>query len=254
MLKAYNRILLGVIVCLWVSITHAEVANLDDKFIAFVRSFSVMSLSAGPTWGNAGQSQTLNLSQNIIKTYTANKPTNAMSSGEFFLGVRNSLSKRLEGQLGLAFVAAGNAGLSGYIWDDADAIFDNYTYQYKINHTSVLLKGKLLGNWNLPVIPWVSASVGIGFNHAYGYSNTPTISEAVQMPNFATHTTTAFTYAIGVGVQRCLNSHWQAGVGYEFSDWGKSQLGVIGGESGNQGLSLSHLYTNSILFNLTYLA
>lgn len=164
------------------------------------------------------------------------------------------LSKQLEGQVGLAFVATGNATLSGNIWDDADPAFNNYTYQYKVSHMAVALKGKLLGHWDLPIIPWISASLGVGFNKAYGFSNTPTIYEAVPSPNFTNNTTTAFTYAIGIGVERQLNPHWQIGAGYEFSDWGRSQLGPASGASSNQGLSLSHLYTNSLLFNLTYVA
>ena len=74
------------------------------------------------------------------------------------------------------------------------------------------------------------------------------------MPNFTSNTTTAFTYTLGAGVQRHLNQHLQAGVGYEFADWGRSQLSRASGQTLNTGLSLSHLYTNGFLFNLTYSA
>jgi len=72
------------------------------------------------------------------------------------------------------------------------------------------------------------------------------------MPDFASNTTTAFTYTLGVGVERHLNPHWQAGLGYEFADWGKSQLSRASRQTLNNGLSLSHVYTNGFLFNLTY--
>jgi len=75
---------------------------------------------------------------------------------------------------------------------------------------------------------------------------------AVVMSNFASNTTTAFTYTLGAGVQRHLNQHWQAGIGYEFSDWGRRQLNRASGQTLNSGLSLPHLYTNGLLFNLTY--
>ena len=74
------------------------------------------------------------------------------------------------------------------------------------------------------------------------------------MSNFASNSTTAFTYTLGAGVQRQLNPHWQAGIGYEFADWGRSQLNRASGQTLNSGLSLSQLYTNGFLFNLTYLA
>lgn len=255
MSKIYKKILLGLITFnFYLPTAHPAENILNTNLIALLKSSYVTSLSIGPSWENAGQAQTLNLTPDIIKTYTANKPTNTLATGEFFLGIKNKLPKQLEGQVGLAFVATSHATLSGDIWDDADPIFNNYTYKYKVNHTAVALKGKLLGYWNLPVIPWISASLGVGFNRAYGFSNIPTIYEAVSSPNFTSNTTTAFTYAIGIGIERQLSPHWQIGAGYEFSDWGKSQLGSVSGGNSSQGPSLSHLYTSSILLNMTYVA
>ncbi|HHS9463875.1 TPA: outer membrane protein, partial [Legionella anisa] len=78
--------------------------------------------------------------------------------------------------------------------------------------------------------------------------------EALPNPDFADHTKTAFTYTLGAGVQKALNDHWQIGAGYEFADWGKSELGRAFGQTMNSGLALNHLYTNGVLFNLTYVA
>ncbi len=175
-----------------------------------------------------------------------------MLDGEIFLGIQKPLREKLDGQIGLAVATTGNASLSGNIWDDAEPQFNNYTYDYQVRHTHVAIKGKLLSEGGYIVTPWVSGSLGVGFNQARDFSNTPTISESVVMPNFASNTTTAFTYTLGVGVQRRLNQHWQAGVGYEFADWGMSQLSRASGQTINSGLSLSHLYTNGFLFNLTY--
>jgi opacity protein-like surface antigen len=121
-------------------------------------------------------------------------------------------------------------------------------------HTHLALKGKLLADHNSMIIPWLSASIGVGFNQAHHFNNTPIISEAIASPNFSNNTMTAFTYTLGAGIQRNLNTHWQAGIGYEFSDWGKSQLGRAYEQTLGSGLILNHLYTNGVLFNLTYLA
>ena len=251
----YKKSLLGLILFnFYLPIAHATDNSLTIPLISLLKSSYVISLSIGPGWENAGEAQTLNLAPDITKTYTANKPTNTLPTGELFLGIKNTLSKQLEGQIGLAVVETGHAILSGDIWDDADPAFNNYTYRYKVNHTAVSLKGKLLGHWHLPVTPWISTSLGVGFNRAYGFSNVPTLYAAVQSPNFTSKTTTAFTYTFGIGIQRQLAPHWQVGAGYEFSDWGRSQLGPAAGASSHQGLSLPHLYTNSILFNLTYIA
>lgn len=214
----------------------------------------VVTLSAGPTWADPGKTQTFYLAPEIEKTYVADNSTRTLAAGEIFLGVQKVLSEHTLGQLGLAVAGAGNAKLSGIIWDDADPQFDNFSYSYRINHLHVAAKAKLLFDRGYVVIPWISASAGVGFNHAYDFNNTPLIFEAVQMPNFSSNTKTAFTYTLGAGIQKAISNHWQVGVGYEFADWGKSQLDRAAGQTLNSGLSLDHLYTNGVMFNITYLA
>ncbi|MFZ4076904.1 MAG: porin family protein [Legionellaceae bacterium] len=214
----------------------------------------VASLSLGPVWESAGDTQTFYLTPSIEKTYAAQHVSHALLDGEIFFGLQRPLREKLEGQLGLAVATTSQAKLSGYVWDDAQAQFNNYVYSYQVNHTHVAIKGKLLADRGYVVTPWLSGSLGVGFNQAHAYSNTPLIPEAVVMPNFTNNTTTAFTYTVGAGFQRHLNQHWQAGVGYEFADWGKSQLNRAPEQTLNEGLSLSHLYTNGFLFNLTYQA
>lgn len=43
------------------------------------------------------------------------------------------------------------------------------------------------------------------------------------------------------------------GVGYEFADWGKNYLGGDPGTALPQGPGMPHLYTNELLFSLSYL-
>lgn len=214
----------------------------------------VTTLSMGPSWEKAGQAQTLDLAPGIEKTYTANKPSNTLIDSELFLGVQKSLPESLQGQIGLALAATSAASLSGDIWDDADPQFNNYIYQYKIQHTHIALKGKLLADWGWGILPWISGSAGVGFNHSYGFTNTPTIYEAIAAPNFESYTMTAFTYTLGIGIQKPLTKNWQIGAGYEFANWGKSKLGTASDETTGQTLSLSNLYTHSFLLNVSYLA
>lgn len=214
----------------------------------------VGSIAAGPVWSRGGEAQTFYLAPEIEKTYVARKSTNALASGELFVGIQKSLTSQWLGQLGLATATTGNAELQGVIWDDADPQFDNYSYQYKVRNSRVAVKGKLLLDKGYWLMPWVSASVGVGFNRAHDFTNTPLIFEALPNANFTDHTKTAFTYTLGAGVQKSINEHWQVGVGYEFADWGKSELGRALGQILNTGLTLNHLYTNGVLLNLTYVA
>ena len=213
----------------------------------------VASIAAGPIWARGGETQTFYLTPEIEKTYAARKSTNAIASGELFVGIQKSLTSHWFGQLGLA-AATTNAKLQGVIWDDADPQFDNYSYQYKVRNTRLAVKGKLLADAGFWLIPWVNGSLGVGFNDAHGFHSTPTLFEALPTPDFSSHTQTALTYTVGAGIQKTLNEHWQIGVGYEFADWGKSQLGRDAEQTLGSGLTLKHLYTNGVLFNLTYLA
>ena len=214
----------------------------------------VGTISAGPVWENEGNSQTFYLAPNILKTYTANQLTNTLFDGELFLGMQKILTQTLDLQLGLAVAGTSNAPLSGMIWDDASPQFNNHTYHYTIQHTQVAVKGKLLANAGYWLVPWISGSIGAGFNRASDFTNTPTIFEALPNPNFASHTHTSFAYTLGAGVQKALDYHWQLGVGYEFTDWGKSNLSPAAGQTRNDGLILGHFYTNGLMFSLTYLA
>ena len=234
-------------------------AFVSGQIIAATSAFSQMSpyiitLSAGPTWENAGESQTLFLSPFIQKTYTSNKLTNTLFDGEVFLGIERALASHFQGQLGLAVAATSNANLFGAVWDDANPLFDNFNDTYNIQHTHIAAKAKVLGDMGYLLKPYVSGSLGVGFNQARNFSAIPTIFAAVPTPNFSSNTTTAFTYTVGLGLERALNTNWRVSAGYEFADWGKSQLGVAPSQTLGGGLSLNHLYTNGMLFGLSYCA
>ena len=115
------------------------------------------------------------------------------------------------------------------------------------------MKGKVLWNNNFWLQPWVSGSVGVGFNRAHTYRSTPLIFEAVPTPGFSSHTQSAFAYTAGAGVQMALNNSWQIGAGYEFASWGKNRLNRAAGQTLGTGLQMNNLYTNGVVFNITYL-
>ena len=214
----------------------------------------VSTLSFGPLITTSGNNQTIFLSPEIEKTYSVTKSNNTLASGAFFLGLQTVLSPQWLGQLGLMFGAVTKTTLQGSIWDDADPQFDNYKYQYHIQNSRVAVQGKLLINKNHLLIPWISGSIGAGFNRSYSFKNMPLIYEAIPNNNFSSQIRSTLTYSLGVGVQHALKQHWQIGLGYEFVDWGKSQLGRAACQTLNSGPQLNHLYTNGILINLTYIA
>ncbi|MFC3908264.1 outer membrane protein [Legionella dresdenensis] len=214
----------------------------------------VITFSGGPAWYNEGRSQTIQLQEDVTKYYQAQSSTKALATGEIFFGVSSPLSETFSGQLGLAVAHNGSASQRGFIWEDADPNFSNYRYDYNISNTRITVKGKLLSATPYPWLnPYISAGAGIGFNKADNFSITPLIYQEVAAPPFASNTETAFSYTAGAGLQFPLNPNWQAGIGYEFADWGKSQLNRASNQTMNTGPKLSHFYTHELQISLTYI-
>ncbi len=217
----------------------------------------LLGLSVGPTWASNHHVQTFNVQPDVQKSYIGNNDNNAFVTAELFLAGQKhlqteALTKPLLGQIGFVVAWGGDADVSGDVWEDANPNFNNFNYTYKMNHTYLALKGRLLGEFASVIEPYISGSLGVGFNRAYNYIETPKIPEEVPAPNFTAYTKTAFSYTLGVGLQQAILSHFQAALGYEFSDWGQSQLGRATGQTMNQGLSLKHMYAQQIQCSLFY--
>lgn len=209
------------------------------------------TVTLGPVWGKTRHTQTLELAPDIIKTYSPEKKAKAIGYGEFFVGVFNNFPKDLQTQIGLAIATTTEAVLSGEIWEDGLPEFNNFKYKYKLQHSHLALKGKLLLDKKYALTPWVSGSLGIGLNHTR-FSNIPLVDGAITMPDFKKDTTTTLTYSLGAGVQYKLDQKMQIGIGYEFADWGKSKLKPSSAQATSAKLSLSHFYTHGMLANFTY--
>lgn len=212
----------------------------------------VVTLSIGPAWYRGGETQTLEIIPDFFNTYTANKITRSLASGELFVGLQRPISTRLSGQLGIAGSIYNSAHLQGSIWEMADPNFDNFSYRYNIRQKRVALKGLLLSHaFSRAWLPYLSSSAGIGFNKADSFTIIPTLFSAVAPPAFQNNTITSFSYTFGVGLRKTLNAHWQAGIGYEFADWGKSRFNPASGQTLNTSVQLNHLYTNELQFSLS---
>ena len=215
----------------------------------------IITLSAGPGWSQPGAAQTLLLQPDVRTAYTTDNHTSTLLNGEIFLGLERALYESLKGQLGFAVAGASNANVTGDALIDANPDFNNFTYSYNINHVHVALKAKLLPELKTTSAlyqPYVSGSVGVGFNHAYDFGMSAKLFESIVPPLFQSNTTTAFTYTVGAGLQKPINTNWALGLGYELTDWGKSSLAAAPGQTVGKGLALNHVYVNEVQLGLTY--
>lgn len=213
---------------------------------------SIITLSGGPAWAFSPGTDQYLYPQPLpqFNYYSYNSQTSTLGSGEIFFGLQRMINPNILGELGLGVAGAGEASVSGVV--NADGIPDLYSFDYKVSHVRIEMKGKLIGVMFQPVQPYISGSFGAGFNKANSYSSLSRSPLLFPSPWFVENTTVAFSYTLGAGLQKKLSPHWQVGVGYEFADWGKSYLGGDGFTL-TKGPRMAHLYTNELLFSLSYL-
>lgn len=213
---------------------------------------SIITVSGGPAWANPGKDQYLYpYPPPMYNHYIADHDWGILGTGELFFGLQHFIgATNLIGQFGIGFAGASDASVSGVV--NVNGIPDVYTYSYQVSHVRAELKGKLITNGFQPVQPYFSASLGVGFNHSHDYI--PTTIDPILYPTywFSTVSTPALSYTLGLGVQKMLSPNWQVGIGYEFADWGQSHLGEDD-VTLLQGPMLPHLYTNELLFSLSYM-
>lgn len=214
----------------------------------------VGSISLGPSWYQAGQTQIVALQPTYDNTYVADTPLHLLGTAELFLGLQGQLNTHAYAQYGVMYAASTDAQLQGMIWEFGDPAFNNFNYDYNLQHRALALKGRLLTDYlSTRYLPYASASVGIGFNRTYQFNMKPLLYEIVEDSGFQSKTITSVSYTVGLGIQRVINTHWSIGMGYEFADFGRSILGPTPVQTGAQGLILNHLYTNQLQFSVHYL-
>ena len=214
-----------------------------------------ISISAGPSWTKPSSTQTIALQPDVVDSYVLQNLNNTtfLGNGEVFLGVQYHFFEKIQSQVGVAFYASSFAKLRGYIQVDGDPDFQNYTYQYQMNHEHIALKSKWIFEQPLHINPYVSGGIGVGFNRSYEYSITPLIFQAVPMPPFQPNTQVALSYSLGAGFQRDLSQHFAVALGYQFVSWGAGHLDPARGQTSSKGLGLNNLYTQGIEFTISYL-
>lgn len=209
----------------------------------------IATLSLGSAWVNPHPTEIIQVKPDLKNQYRGASNSQALVDGELFLGVQRAVHHNFLGQIGVAVAAVSEAQLKG---DQLSLYGDtNLLYAYNVNHTHLALKAKVLAEPDDIISPYVSGSLGVGFNHAYDFYVKPMNANGTSVL-FQSNTTTAFTYTLGAGIQTDLNAAWQIGVGYEFADWGTSGLGRAAVQTLGDGLQLNHLYSNELQLNLTY--
>lgn len=202
----------------------------------------VGTLSGGAMWENAGETEHLEIIPGVQTKYKSNKESNTLGTGEVFVGGQYDSEKDWQAQFGIAFGGMSEATLEGDVYSPGS----DGVYRFKLNQTRLVAKAKILGNLKTHFKNYVSASLGTTFYDAHDFENTSLV------PDFEDHSGNAFTYSAGIGMQYVISKNWQIGLGYEFTDWGKTHLGSAPGQTSDNRLEVDHFYTNGLIFNISF--
>ncbi len=213
------------------------------------------SASLGPSWTNSDQAQTVYYESDLIKSFQPSNLTNSnlMLNGELFFGINKQYFKNIQSEFGLSVYISSPAKLGGYVLEDANPDLLNYQYQYKISHEHLAVKTKWITENEYQLNPYLSGSIGLGFNYSYGYQASPLLFQEVLFPGFQSNFNTSFVYSFGAGFRRPITLHLSVDVGYQLVSWGGSSLSKAQGQAINDALSLGNLLTQGIEFTFTYL-
>tara|TARA_Y100001968_G_scaffold332385_1_gene390342 strand:+ start:4001 stop:4810 length:810 start_codon:yes stop_codon:yes gene_type:complete len=226
----------------------------------------VITLSLAPAWyGNQTMTERnfyalSPLTPEFYHTYYSRHSEGVVGAGELFFALNRPLQNDWSVQFGIVMAYSGNGKLYGDL-AVGQPIVARYPYSFRLSNGRVGLKGKLISDYPTLLKPYVSASINAGFNRAWDYTTSHAVLGIASRPQFEGHTSVAFTYTLGMGVQANLTPSWQVGVGYEFADWGKYGLNspdfVLNNPQGlrfaYRGLHASYFYTHALQVSLSYM-
>lgn len=214
----------------------------------------VFTFSPGMSISQLGQSQSFTPLDLCSYHYKPEgSKTNMLWGGFIGSNVKRSASWRLIA--GLGYYQSNSLSTKGIVTQGADSSSDNnYLYQYQIQSQQLLAEGKWYWVTKKKMQPFLMVGIGAAFNKTSRYqTSVPAFLEFT--PEFANHTQTNFTYAVGPGVEMGLSNSFRVGVSYRFTDLGAANTGSAQIDSIpiSSTLKQSHLYANQILAQLTFI-
>ncbi len=185
--------------------------------------------------------------------YTPNNTTKDPSRFGAYVAKQFSLSSLNALQIGVSYHYITTMSVNGTLEQGISPPFVPFSYSYSLHSSQLLAEGKWVHQWREAYYPYAAAGIGAGFNHAQNYAtNIPDFMTLT--PYYSNHSSTSFSYSLGLGLDYALTKSITAGLGYRFSDLGHFALGngAIRNILVTSPLSQSHLYLNTLLIELNW--
>ncbi len=213
----------------------------------------VVTVSSGIARANVYSSKVIAFAP-FQNTYIGSNHYDTASDTGLFIGGEAVFQPNWAWQLGLSYFQNSSFIESGNVYFFSDPAFNNLTYQYQIQSRRISIDTKISHAFEKIWHPYLSASIGSAFNKAYQYTEYPVTTADLPMTQpFANHSNTSLTYSAGLGFDVDITEHWRLGAGYRFVNLGNVNLGTTPLQSSTGTISNSHIYTNELLAQISYL-
>lgn len=221
----------------------------------------VITFTGGYALLNAGYSQTYQSADEVQYIYHNLSHYATTGVGSLFIGVEHgNLCPRYLMQLGLAYSYFGPVSNHG---DNTVRVYptalSSYRYHYHTQSQQLLAAVKLLGSILDYSHPYVFIGLGGAWHDNHDYlARASNAANTNPTPLFKRRMSSDFSYALGFGLDTDMAPHIRFGVGYRFSDLGKSALGKGYMQLNtvnvpvNFTLKSPHVYVNQFIAQLTY--
>ena len=216
---------------------------------------NIITLSPGIAYAENSGTQTLQLQnspQDLSNQYIANNNWNSTFALQLFLGKEFLQREYTKLHLGLTLGYFDDIQQNGFVNQFALPDFDNLNYQYKIKSISAMASLKMFFTGNQQWQPYIDGGVGFSNNAASDYKETPRILGAEPMSPFGNHSRNSFAYSIGAGFMYDFHKSFSVGLGYQFVNLGKAQLGTSVAQQTTQTPSVNHVLLHQLLVNITW--
>jgi opacity protein-like surface antigen len=128
-------------------------------------------------------------------------------------------------------------------------------YNYQINASSNIFA--LLGKVDLydfhSFDPYLTLGLGVANATLKGYQESPESGIIARVsPDYQSHTSSSFTYSLGLGVDYFITPKITASLGYEYADLGNIKSGDGTSTWSGSSLSFGKLTTHTVLLSVFY--
>ncbi|MDR3476902.1 MAG: outer membrane beta-barrel protein [Gammaproteobacteria bacterium] len=229
----------------------------DPRFEASLRPFVALGGGIAVT-SKLGESKTFPIQNPITDqfySYNPHSPTQTAAIGDIFLGAEWVMHPRWALQLGINYNQTSAFNVKGTLTQGASvASQSQFTYQYKIEARQILLEGKLLYHCQDQFHPYLLLGLGGSINTGYGFITNipPTLTFTRQYNNATKH---SFSYRLGIGADFDMTPNIRLGLGYNFANFGKVNLGSASIENipVSRTLTQASMGVNEIVGQITFL-